>query len=161
MRHFLAILAASLLLGGLNLGAQSGAHAANRSLVVIVGVDTPLHAISTELLRRTFEGEPSEYASGKRLVPINQALNSPERVQFDRAVLSLEPDAVGPFWVDRRIRDQSGAPKAVKTSELAVRVAMSLVGVITYVMSDELNDRVRALTIDGKKPGEPGYLRTR
>lgn len=35
---------------------------------------------------------------------------------------------------------------------------MSLAGAISYVHSDQLNDKVRALTIDGQSPGAPGYL---
>jgi hypothetical protein len=119
---------------------------------------TSLHDISTAQLRSAFLGDATEYAAGKRLIPINQPLNSAQRVSFDRALLNLKPHEVGPFWVDRRIRDQSGPPKTAPSADLALRLVMSLVGAVSYVYADQLNDKVRALTIDGKTSAASGYL---
>ena len=79
-------------------------------------------------------------------------------MEFDQAVMGLKAEAVGRFWIDRRIRDQSGPPKSVPSVDLAVRLVMSLPGAIGYVRSDMLNPKVQALTIDGKSPGQKGYL---
>jgi hypothetical protein len=85
-------------------------------------------------------------------------LQSPARVSFDRSLLGLKPTEVGGFWIDRRIRDQGHPPKTVPSSDLAVRVVMSLVGAITYAQTGQLNDKVCALTIDGRGPSAPNYL---
>jgi hypothetical protein len=39
-----------------------------------------------------------------------------------------------------------------------LRIAMSLPGAITYVTADQVNEKVRVLTIDGRKPGSTKYL---
>ena len=136
---------------------QPLAGAANKPLVVVVGTATPLRNISLGELRHVFLGEPVEAGTGKPLVGINHPMGIATRERFDLAVLGLKPDTIGRFWVDRRIRDQSPAPKAVQSAELAIRVVASLPGAITYGTSDLVNKQVRALTIDGKAAGQPGY----
>lgn len=137
------------------------AGATNKPLVVVVGAATPLRNISLGELRRAFLGEAVEAGTGKRLVPINHPSGTPTRDRFDLAVLGLKPEAVGRFWVDRRIRDQSPPPKTVQSAELAIRVVASLPGAITYGTSELVNDQLRAVTIDGKAAGQPGYPLTK
>jgi len=157
MRRYLTLLLVVLVVAGTALPVSPPVRAAS-PLVAIVASTLPISDISTSLLRRAFQGEAAEYAAGKRLIPINHPQNTPARDQFDLAVLGLKPDAVGRFWVDRRIRDQPGPPKTVPSIELAQRLVMSLPGAITYVTPDLVNPKVKALTIDGKSPGQGGYL---
>jgi hypothetical protein len=130
--------------------------AAGKPLVVVVAASSAVKDISLGELRRAFLGE-AVTVGGKRLIPINHPLASPARDQFDKLVLGLKPDEVGRFWVDRSIRAQSPPPKTVQSAELAVRIAMSLPGAITYTTADNLNEKLRAVTIDGKAAGQPGY----
>src|SRR5690242_14270301 len=104
------------------------ARAATGELLVVVASSVAIVDISSATLRRVFTGYVTELG-GKRLIPVNQAVNTPVRTRFDRAVLGLSPEEVGRFWVDRRIRDESPPPRTVPTPELAVRVAASLPGV--------------------------------
>lgn len=131
-------------------------EAAGKPLVVLVAASSTVKDISMGELRRAFLGE-AVTVGGKRLIPINHPLATPAREQFDKIVLGLKPDEVGRFWVDRQIRAQSPPPKTVQSSELAVRIAMSLPGAMTYATADALNDKLRALTIDGKAAGQSGY----
>jgi hypothetical protein len=161
IQHLSCLVAATMLLVAFAWSDQNSVHAASNRLVVIVSQATPIRDISTAVLRRAFLGYATEYAGGKRLIPINNPLGTPARVSFDRSVLSLEPHEVGPFWIDRRIRDQSGPPKTVPSADLALRVVMSLAGAISYAYPDQINDKVRALTIDGKTSESTGYLLVR
>jgi hypothetical protein len=131
-------------------------RAAGKPLVVVVAASSTVKDISIGELRRAFLGE-AVTLGGKRLIAINHPLGSPAREQFDRIVLGLKADEVGRFWVDRQIRAQSPPPKTVQSPELAVRIAMSLPGAISYATADALNDKLRALTIDGKALGQTGY----
>ncbi len=130
--------------------------AAGKPLVVVAAVSSPFQDISVGELRRAFLGE-AVTLGGKRVIPINHPLATPLRDRFDQLVLGLKPDEVGRFWVDRSIRAQSPPPKTVQSPELAVRIAMSLPGAITYAAPESVNDKLRALKIDGKAPGQPGY----
>lgn len=152
---FLAL--ALLLLAALPIG-RSHVRAAGKPLVIVVSAVAAMKDISTATLRRAFQGMPTDFEGGKRFVPLNHPTGAPTRVQFDRAVLGLEPDAVGAFWIDRRIRDESPPPRTVPSPELALRIAGSLPGAITYVFPESVTAAVKVLTIDGKAAGAPGYL---
>lgn len=164
MRAIKAILAASgsvcLLLAAL-LGptpaSEVQAQAKAAELFVVVASSMSVTEISSGTLRRVFTGYPTE-AGGRRLIPVNHTPNSDARVRFDQIVLGLSPQEVGRYWIDRRIRDEGSAPKTVPSPEMAMRLAASLPGVITYVTSDLLNAKVRALTIDGKTAQQPTYM---
>ena len=133
-------------------------RAAAKPLVVVVAATAAMKDISTANLRRAFQGMPTDFEGGKRFVPLNHPTGTPARVQFDRAVLGLEPDAVGAFWIDRRIRDESPPPRTVPSADLALRIVASLPGAITYAFPEQVTPAIRALTIDGKAAGAAGYL---
>lgn len=137
---------------------NSRVAAAGKPLVIVVSAAAAMKDISTSNLRRVFQGMPTDFEGGKRFVPLNHPTGTPTRVQFDRAVLGLEPDAVGAFWVDRRIRDESPPPRTVPSGDLALRIAGSLPGAITYVYPEAVTAAVKVLTIDGKAANAPGYL---
>jgi hypothetical protein len=129
-------------------------------LLVVVGAQNPLRDISRKTLRRAYLGEPTD-EQGVRLVALNQPPGSPARVSFDRTLLGLEPDAVARFWIDQRIRGQGTAPRAIPNVALLLRVLAQLPGGISYVRRADLPANapgVKVLTIDGKKPGDAGYL---
>jgi hypothetical protein len=132
-----------------------------KPLLVIVSGSSGMTDISTAMLRRAFQNYPTEYQPGKRLVPLNHPTGSELRGIFDRNVLGLEPDAVGAFWIDQRVRGQSEPPRTLPSVSLATRVVAALPGAITYVWSDAITDQIRALTIDGKSPTDGDYLLAR
>lgn len=154
----LSVLALFLLVGRAQ---QPSAHAqqpVRDPLVVIVARETGLTNIATSLLRTAFRGEYAEYASGKRLLPLNHPPSSAERIAFDQTVLGLDSDAMGRFWIARRIRGEGFAPRAFPNAALGVRAVAAYPGAITYVRARHATSAVRILTIDGIAPGKPGYL---
>lgn len=153
-----AMTAIALLLAAALPISASRVAAAGKPLVVVVAASAAMKDISTATLRRAFQGMPTDFEGGKRFVPLNHPTGTPGRVQFDRAVLGLEPDAVGAFWIDRRIRDESPPPRTVPSADLALRIVASLPGAITYVYPEAVTPTVRALTIDGKNATTAGYL---
>lgn len=159
MRHVMHIVAVLLLVATALAPVQSGVRAeANQPLVVVVGAKTDITDISLAMLRRAFQGEQAVTPGGKRLVPLNHAVGSAERTVFDRAVLGLAPEEVGRFWIARRIRDEGAPPRTLPSADLGVRVVASYPGAITYVDAKLVTAAVRVLRIDGKLPGDSGYL---
>jgi hypothetical protein len=125
-------------------------------VAVIVSAQSDMRDISSAFLRRIFLGEPSEF-QGQRLVPLNYAPSDPLRVAFDRAALNLGPEQAGRYWVDRRIRGQGLPPRAISGQKLLRNVVARLAGAVGYVTPDQLDESVRALTIDGKSYTDRGY----
>ncbi|MBN1606643.1 MAG: hypothetical protein JW940_08415 [Polyangiaceae bacterium] len=125
-------------------------------LAIVVGKDFPLDNLSFGDLKRLYLGYPLD-AHGKRLIPLALQNRSPERVQFDRTVLGMNPDAVARYWVDRRIRGESGPPKAIDSPQILLRVVDKLDGAVGYVRADSVSGAVKVLRVDGKAPSDPGY----
>jgi hypothetical protein len=134
----------------------SAVRAAGKPLLVVVAAASPIKDIELATLRRAFEGGAAE-VGGKRLIPINHPAGTPLRNAFDKQVLGLNPADVGKFWIEKRIRDEGSPPKTVPSPELAVRIAGSLPGAVTYTTQELLGASVRALTVGGKAAGAAGY----
>lgn len=126
-------------------------------LAVIVGAPTRLANISLADLQRAFSSELVTADDGTRLLPINHPPRTADRVAFDRLVLGRDSDAVGRFWIDRRIRGGSGPPRTVDNVQALRRAVSGLPGAISYLRTSLLTPDVRAVRVDGKLPGEAGY----
>src|ERR1044071_3672422 len=124
------------------------ARADGKKLVVVVARGAKLTSISRGDLKRCFTGERI-VADGKPLVPFNAAPSSADRDGFDRAVLGMTRDEVGRFWVDRKIRGQSGPPRSLPSPAYVARVAAKFPGAIGYLPADQLTSDVQPVAIDG------------
>ncbi|HEX3760710.1 MAG TPA: hypothetical protein VHW23_18475 [Kofleriaceae bacterium] len=124
------------------------AHADGKKLVVVVAKGSSLTNISRDDLKRCYLGEPVS-GGGKTLVPFNAANGTPDRTGFDKAVLGMSPEEVGRFWVDRKVRGQSGAPRALPSAAHMAKVAAKFPGAIGYLTEDQLTSDIQAVQVDG------------
>jgi hypothetical protein len=128
------------------------------SLAVIVSPSSKLTNISGDDLRRVFQSERITDPDGNRLLALNHPPKTVDRVGFDQSVLGMDADAVGRFWIDRKIRGGSGPPRTVESLATLRRVVEKLPGAIGYIRPAQLTNEVRAIRVDGKLPEDPGYL---
>ncbi|MDX2050774.1 MAG: hypothetical protein SFV15_00165 [Polyangiaceae bacterium] len=152
-RHLLLHLGA--LTGYLLLGQDAEAA---EPLAVIVPKASWLSGVSLQELRRVYQGE-LDSLGGRRVLPLNQPPRTEVRERFDRSVLKMNAEEVARYWIDRRIRGRSGAPKSVPTRLMAPVVA-KLPNSVGYVTLSAVNAGVKILPVDGRLPGEPGYRLT-
>jgi hypothetical protein len=140
-------------------GAPHGAVDAQGTghLAVVVSASAPFQELSTAELRRVFLGQTVE-KGGVKLIPLNHPIKGAHRTRFDRAVLRMSPDEVGRYWVAERIRGARSAPKSVSSSALLLKVVAKIPGAISYVPASEVRPGVKVVRIDGKLPGDSGYL---
>jgi len=133
-----------------------GADEAKTKLAIIVSKDSPVSDISIYDLKRLYLGERVN-ASGKRLLPLNLAPSSRERAAFDKTVLGMSPDAIARYWIDRKIRGDSGPPKTIEPLDLLQRVVARLDGAIGYAPASEVRPELKVVRLDGKGPSDRGY----
>ncbi|HTV21623.1 MAG TPA: twin-arginine translocation signal domain-containing protein [Polyangiaceae bacterium] len=133
------------------------AQAEPTRLAIVVAQHSPLKALTRFELKKLYLGAHITDPSGERIVPFHQAASSPDRVAFEEKVLGMSPDEAASYWIDRKIRGQSGAPKAVGSAELVQRVVSKLEHSLAYVRLDQLRPEVRAIAIDGKPPTDAAY----
>ena len=162
IRHFMHCLAITLLAATVFLPTHSAVRAQKPgALLVIVSASIGLSDISSASLRRAFQGYPTEYHPGKRLLPLNHATGSAERTFFDQTVLGLSPGEVGRFWIDQKVRGASQPPRSLPSASLAVRVVASFPGAITYTYPNLVRPGLTVLSIDGKRPTDSDYFLAR
>ncbi|HEY5961210.1 MAG TPA: hypothetical protein VIV60_31855 [Polyangiaceae bacterium] len=129
---------------------------AKDTLAVVVAKSFPVDSLSFGDLKRLYMGNPVT-AGGKTLIPLTYPKQAAERMVFDQGVLGMSPDEVGRYWIDRKIRGQSGAPKTVDSAEVVMKVVAKVEGSIGYVRNGSTNAAVKILRIDGKLPTDSGY----
>ena len=127
------------------------------ALAVIVSPASKLTNISVADLRRVFQSERLTDPDGVKLIPLNHPPKTVDRVGFDQVMLGMDPEAVGRFWIDRKIRGGSGPPRTVESLATLRRVVEKLPGAIGYIRPAQLSNEVRAIRVDGKLPEDPGY----
>jgi hypothetical protein len=149
--------ALSLTVAALALGViVSGIAHAEQKLVVVVAKGSKLTSISRSDLKRCFLGDAVS-SDGKTLVPFNSEASTPARSSFDGVVLSMTPAQVGRFWVDRKVRGQSAAPRSLPSMAHVVKVVQKFPNAISYVPADQLTPALQPVAIDGVGYEDPRY----
>lgn len=119
-------------------------------MALVVARNSPIEQLSPFELKKLYLGAHITDSSGERIVPLNHQSRSPDRVAFDREVLGLTPDEAASYWIDRKIRGQSGAPTSLSSAELLQRVVSKVEHSIAYVRLDQVSDAVRVLAVLGE-----------
>jgi hypothetical protein len=135
----------------------SGYAGQANAFAVVVAKGSPIDDLSIHDLKHLYMGDLINGPGGKRLVPLALPTNSADRMAFDKAVLGMSAEQAARFWVDRKIRGQSGAPKSLDSADLVQRVVSKLDGGIGYVPIGQVTKDVKIVRVDGKAPGDGGY----
>jgi hypothetical protein len=133
------------------------AEAQSFALAIVVSRDSPIEALTEFELERLYLGSRILDPSGEPIVPFNQAAKLPDRVAFEANVLGMSPEQAVSYWIDRKIRGQSGAPKALGSADLVQRVVSRMDHAITYVSLQQMRSDVRFIAVDGKVPTDAAY----
>jgi hypothetical protein len=143
------------------LSIQGSSHAALAQtpapLVVVVARNSPIEHLSRFELKKLYMGANLQAPGGERVLAFHQMYSAPDRVAFEHSVLGMAPDELARYWIDRKIRGESGAPHVVGSPELLQRVVSRLSYSVGYVRLDQVGPELRVLPIDGILPGSAGY----
>ena len=127
------------------------------SLVVIVSARSATRALTFNTVRDIFMGVPTYVKAGEPYVPMAHPVRSPLRTAFDQQFLGLDPDAVGRFWIDQRIRARAMPPRTIPSMDTLRRAVAALPNAISYVRAADLQPGLVPLKIDGVDFRSPDY----
>jgi hypothetical protein len=145
-RILLAVCALMVLLAPLS--APSRVRGAEREdIAVIVHPSVPVSRMGAVALEAVFTRSTTAWADGVRIVPFNLEPGNRVRVDFDRAVLRMDPDLAARFWIEHRIRGQGTAPPTAPTEDMMVRVVAKLRGSIGYAPASIVGPGVRVVAL--------------
>jgi ABC-type phosphate transport system substrate-binding protein len=118
-------------------------NAGTEDLVVIANkAGTPASA-SRDDLRPIFQTKTSSWPDGSSVRPFNLPDGSPQRVEFDQAVLGLDADRAARYWIDRKIRGGERPPTTAPSPALMLRLVAATPGGVGYVPASAVNDTVK------------------
>jgi hypothetical protein len=127
------------------LAAPSRAGDEVEELAVIVNPRNPAKRIDAFELEAIFTMATQGWPGGGTVIPFNYPPEDRLRVAFDRAALRMEPDQVGRFWIDQRVRDALRPPRQVGDPSIALRLVARLPGAIAYVPSSLVDGSVKVV----------------
>ena len=156
MRLAHSIAVAALVLAIVAIPRYAACDKAARALVIVVAKGSPVKSLTRSQVRRCFSGD-TVVIGDERLVPFNLPPGTPERVAFDRVILGMSPEQVGRYWVDRKIRGETQAPRALPSATLVVKIVAKFPSSISYVPADQVTPDVMPVAIDGVLPTSPQY----
>jgi hypothetical protein len=68
-----------------------------------------------------------------------------ESYQIMKELLGMSPDEVGRYWIDRKVRGQSAAPRSLPSAAHVAKVAAKFPGAIGYLPADQLTSDIQAV----------------
>ena len=135
---------------------------ANLRLSVVVHKSSSFDNLSSGILRKVLAGELWEWPDARRVVLVQQAPESPVYQQILRQILHTDQKAYKRHLI--QVEFQGADLPLIKTlssDEIAVKFVGNVPGAIAVVDGAAVTgaaSRIKVLQIDGKLPGERGYL---
>lgn len=131
--------------------------APGQALVVVVNQANPIDGLTREELSRLFLGAATLFPNHARVTLMNFV---PERGRFYKAILGMSEDRVRRHWISLVFAGETARPPAeyLNEAELLAAVAATPGGIAFIRSGSPLPDKVKAIPIDRRRPGDPGYL---
>jgi ABC-type phosphate transport system substrate-binding protein len=102
-------------------------------LLVIINSSNPESRLSESELRAIFLTKKRAWGNGQTIDPVNLPEKTPQRRDFDKAVLGFDPDAAARYWIDRKVRGDARPPKRMPSPSAALAHVANNPGGIAYV----------------------------
>jgi len=115
------------------------------SLAVIVNPATAAGSVGFVELASIYTRATRTWHDGTPIRALNLQVGSPERVEFDRVILDMSPERSAQYWMDRQVRGEEGAPKAISQADIMVSLVATMSGAVGYVPEDQVDAKVRVV----------------
>lgn len=136
----------------------AAAPAVAEPIAVVVNHDNPKASVGAEELKAIYLGRRTEWSDGTTAQPIDQAPSAPGRAAFVAAVIGMSPARFAEHWVDQKVRGAGSAPPVATSPAAAVKLVSRVRGAVAFVPLSQVTPAVKVLAVDGKLPGQRGYL---
>lgn len=150
-----------LLLASLALCSYVGA--AHAEVAVVVNKENPVDNLSLRELVKIFKQEKQHWDTGKPVYLLLREAGSPEMAMMLRVVYGMREDQeLKTYWLGMMFREVIASfPQVLTSAEAVKRFVSQAPNTIGVIDAASVDDRVKVLQIEGKLPGEPGYLLVR
>jgi ABC-type phosphate transport system substrate-binding protein len=127
-------------------------------LAIIVNPAQPVTELSMAQLSRIFRLDQQRWKSGDRVDLVVQLSRSDKQHVVEERIYHMEAEELRRFWMGKVFRGElTAAPRAFSSDASVKDYVAANAQALGYIDSVLLDDTVKALRIDGKRPGEEGY----
>ena len=128
-------------------------------IAVVVHPDVPVDNLTLADLRRLLLGDREFWPSSARVTLLIRAPVARERDVALKNVCQMTEAQFRQHWIGKVFRAETpSAPRIVYSGEMAVDLVNRIPGAITFVDASQVDKRLKVVKIDGRLPGEKGYL---
>src|SRR5436305_4669745 len=144
----------------LGAGAALAAPAADSNAVaIVVRPDVPVDSLSFAELRRLMLGDRQFWSSNLKVTLLVRAPGAREREVVLKTIYQMSEAQFRQFWIAKVFRAEAASgPRIVYSNEMAAELALAIPGAVALVESGQVPKGLKVLKIDGKLPGEKGYV---
>ena len=131
-------------------------------VAIIVNRAHPQAEITMKELARIFRLDQQRWKSGDRVDLVLQVSASDKETVVQDRIYHMDSEELKRYWLGKVFRGElTAAPRAFSSDASVKTYVAGNAQAVGYIDSVLLDDSVKALAIDGKRPGEPGYVLAR
>ncbi|MFZ2267336.1 MAG: hypothetical protein WAV95_07125 [Azonexus sp.] len=120
-----------------------GTRQACAELVVVTGPKSGVERLTKQEVIFLFMGRWRLLPSGIQAMPIDQAIDSPERTDFYHRLVNKEPSEIKAYWSRLVFSGGSRPPYATESREELLRLISNNPGAIGYLDRSQVDSRLR------------------
>ena len=120
-------------------------QSATAELVVVSGAKSGIDHLSRQDVVFLFMGRLRQLPTGVQALPLDLAVNSPERAEFYRLLVNKEPAEIKAYWSRLVFSGGSRPPQIAESREDLIRLLSSNPGAIGYMDRNKVDQRVRII----------------
>ena len=129
-------------------------------VAIIVNPKNSMRDISFDVLRKYFKAERGRWPNGAKVViAMRQPPGQSERGAVLRSIYGWDENYYQKYFRQGQFNESiQQVPKELNTIYAMIQYVHYTPGAIGYVRADQVdNSKVNVLSVDGRRPGEPGY----
>jgi ABC-type phosphate transport system substrate-binding protein len=128
-------------------------------IAVVVHPDTPVSNLSLIEVRKVFLGDRQYWSTNVPVVLLIRAPVARERNVVLKTIYQMSESQFKQYWIAKIFRAESAsAPKVVYSNNMANELVGAIPGAIAFIDSREVRTGAKVIRVDGRLPGEPGYV---
>jgi ABC-type phosphate transport system substrate-binding protein len=128
-------------------------------VAIVVHPESKVDNVTFDELRRIFTAQQQFWGDKSRITLLVRAPVARERVMVLNKIYGMSEDQFRQFWIAKMFRaDVASGPKIVYSSEMARELVAAIPGAITFLPLDAVRPDLKVLRIDGRLPGDAGYV---
>jgi len=128
-------------------------------VALIVHPANPLSDLSWASVIKIFRVEQQHWNSGGRIYLILQQFGTPEKEIVLRRVYRMKDAELKQFWLGKLFRGEIASfPRVAHSSADARRIVAQAPHALSFIDASTADRTVKVLRVDGRRPGEPGYV---